>query len=576
MKLETKTEFLAYLSGAQDELSRLARETETDVQSVSRAFRRLASQADLILKQAAAIVQCVENENMHTVLATIRSLCLTVRNFLERRLKAVITILEMLESEGTLLGELAEVTDRQPAIAFQLKAMSVHTNVEVAQLGTTESDFQLLAAELSEFSTAVSRQTLELANHTANRRQTIERTRKEAESNLTQMRNEMKLMEDITGQSLDAIDAKLRELAKIPEQFRVCAEHTAQQIAGVVAAIQSHDITRQQIEHVQQGLQLIATKIKSTGNLDDDQLPLAYAGLTIQSCQLKTIRQTVASWTSQIKMCMDGIRQLSASEVVGIGAIVLAQEQDLSAQLAHIELVQQTSQDYGGKIRQTLEGLSGLLELVNEYLQQSQTIGERLQLLTFNSLFEAHRLGRRGAVVAAIANIIERVFTEWNEITAQARLSLGRIQALVKSTDEVMGVFSEASGQDLRQGQTQTKNALYAVRTAAAFVAGEAAQMQTATARMQTDLSRVETTGNRLDSGLGYLETALNQIEALARRWEAEDPHLAGRWDAEEAKKVFSTFYTTEIERDVMHAALSGTQLPVLQQSLVGNAVELF
>ena len=39
---------------------------------------------------------------------------------------------------------------------------------------------------------------------------------------------------------------------------------------------------------------------------------------------------------------------------------------------------------------------------------------------------------------------------------------------------------------------------------------------------------------------------------------------------------MFSGFYTTEIEREVMQAALHGTALPVLEQSFAGNEVELF
>jgi hypothetical protein len=343
-----------------------------------------------------------------------------------------------------------------------------------------------------------------------------------------------------------------------------------------VAAVQSHDITRQQIEHVQEGLELIASKIKSADSEDDEQqLALAYAGLAIQSCQLKTIRQIVTGWTSQIRVCMEGIQQLSASEVIGIGAVVLNQEQELSSRLAHIEQVQEKSQNYGGRIQQTVEGLSGLLMLVNQYLQQSQTIGERLQLLTFNSLFEAHRLGRRGTVVAAIAKIIERVFTEWNTITAQARLVLERIETLVKETDEVMEVFSEASAGGVRHGQTETRGVLAAVRTAAVFVAAEAAQMQAVTERMQTELGRVGAVSEHLEECLSQLEAALGQIETLTRRLEAGDPHLAGHWDAAEVEKVFSPSYTTEIEREVMHAALRGTALPVPQQSLGGKAVEL-
>jgi hypothetical protein len=41
-------------------------------------------------------------------------------------------------------------------------------------------------------------------------------------------------------------------------------------------------------------------------------------------------------------------------------------------------------------------------------------------------------------------------------------------------------------------------------------------------------------------------------------------------------KHHFSASYTTEVERNVLQAALGGTALQPVQQSLEGNGVELF
>ena len=198
-------------------------------------------------------------------------------------------------------------------------------------------------------------------------------------------------MEVDIGKTMQAIHAGLTQLAIVPAQFRACAEQTAQQIAGVVAAIQSHDITRQQTEHVQHALQIIGWRMTGDGTSDDSgyDLSVAYAGLTIQSSQLKTIQQIVSNWTSQVRSCLGGIQQLSAAQVARIGALVLDQERDLSSQLARIEKLQQESQDYGRTIQDTLGGLSSLLELVNESLGQSQEIRHRLRL----SHLQLHRGG---------------------------------------------------------------------------------------------------------------------------------------------------------------------------------------
>ncbi len=587
---DKRTGFLQALAGAQAGLCGLARQSETEIAQAAHVFKSLAGQADAILKKAAAIVACVEAEGTGAVLAQVQSLCVAVRLFLEQRLKAATTILEALESEERLLGKLTLVMQRQEAVASQLKALSVLTNVVVAQLGSVGNDFHLLARELSAFSRSVSAQTRDLANHTGNSQCTIGESRRELAVDLPRLRGEMTRMQDDIGKTLQAIDSGLGQLAIVPGQFKASAEQTAQQIAGVVSAIQGHDITRQQIEHVQQALQIIGSQVTTATNRngngngdgqendsgDGNGLAHAYAGLTIQSCQLKAIQQIATHWTSQLARCLGGIKQLSASQVSEIGTIVLNQERALSSQLAHVEHLQQESQDYSSTIQQTLAGLSNLLELVNESLGQSQDIRHRLRFLTFNSIVEANRLGKRGIVVSAIANLIKGVSAEWNAIADESGAALDEIMNLAAQTNQLMAVFSEVAGQELRADRMRTESALDKVREAAAFVAKEATEMQEVTERMRRDTASAGNTGDHLDACFGGLGRVLGQIEDLARRLETDDPQIAGRSDVAETEKLFAAFYTTEVERSVMRAALQGTPLPVLEQSFAGNEVELF
>jgi hypothetical protein len=587
MSVDRQAGFLALLADADGRLHRVAQQSETEIAVVARVFKNLAGQAETVLQTVGAIVDCAE-KGTGTGLAQVRSLCVAVRVFLEQRLEAATAILRALESEEKLLRRLTQVMQRQEAVASQLKALSVLTNVEVSQLGSMGGDFHLLASELAAFSNSVSTQTRDLASHTRNSQRTIAESRRELAVDLPRLRGEMLRMDRDLGKTMQAIDAGLSELAVVPAQFKFCAEQTLQQIAGVVAAIQAHDITRQQIEHVQQSFEIIGAQLAGSdftveagnagahANADARGLALPYSGLTIQICQLKTIQQIVGNWTSQVRRCMGGIQQLSASQVAQIGTLVVNQERDLSAQLARIERLQQESQDYGRTIQNTLGGLSNLLELVNESLGQSQEIRHRLRFLTFNSIVEANRLGRQGVVVSGIANLIKGVSAEWNVIADESGIALGEIRSQVQETNQVMEVFSEASSEKLRADQRAPRAALSEVRAAAVFVAKEAARVQEATERMRTDTERAGNTGDRLERCAGELGRALDPIEAITRRLEEDDPEIAGRADRAEVEELFSAFYTTEVERSVLQAALAGTPLPVLEESFAGNEVELF
>ncbi len=146
---------------------------------------------------------------------------------------------------------------------------------------------------------------------------------------------------------------------------------------------------------------------------------------------------------------------------------------------------------------------------------------------------------------------------------------------MVQKATALLEIFSEASCQKLRADQAQTRTSLDSVRQTAALVAKEATHMQSVTESMHANLADVAATGQRLESCFGDLDSVLRQIEGLAREWETMDPQAAP-CDPAEVERWLSSFYTTEIERTVMSAALHGTPLPVVEQSFAGNAVELF
>jgi hypothetical protein len=574
MSPEHTQEFLAALTAAQEELDRLERSSQTGVDSATQAFRDLASAADGVLKKASVIVGCVEKDNMEAALAKVQALFASMKVFLERRLVAASAVLDKLQEQEKLLGELSHITRRQENIAHHLRALSVLTDVEVARLAGVGGDFHVLAQELAAFSKSLAQQTRELAADNEGRKQTVRQTRRAMAAAVPQLRGEVAHMQQEMGSALQGIQDRLSREAGIPEQFRVGAEKTSGQIAGVVAAIQTHDITRQQLEHVQKSLGLIASRWGS-GEEEISAMARAHGGLKIQLSQLENVKQTLVGWTSQIGRCMADIPKLSASELMSIGPVVLEQERGLSSQLMHIEQLQEKSREHSDRLQEALGDLSSLMELVNVHLKKSQTILGRLQLLMFNSMIEAHRLRERGAAVSAIANLIRDVAQEWKMVAASSRQTLDQMLDVVKQIDQLMQAFSEGS-QSLRDDEVQTAAALGNIRDSAVLVAREAAEMQSIVGGMQANLAAAGRTGSELDAGFTFLEAARMRIEAASRILESNAAQPLDNYSAAELEEWLGRLYTTEIEREVMRAALHGTAMPALGESFAGNSVELF
>ena len=216
------------------------------------------------------------------------------------------------------------------------------------------------------------------------------------------------------------------------------------------------------------------------------------------------------------------------------------------------------------------------MQLVAHHLDRSKSVHERLQLLTFNSIIEANRLGKQASAIMAIAKSIEGISIKWSLVTEQARQAMQEIAILVQQTNQVMEVFSEASSQELRDAQTQARSGLASLQATAALVGRKAEEMNLATGKMQSKMAKIGNNSDLLDACSGRFDGVLAEIEGVRQQLEIDHPDVGAGCDVADAAQVFSSFYTTEMERSVLNAALSGTAVPVAQQTFVGNSVELF
>jgi hypothetical protein len=584
MSVGTEAHDVVTLDQATDELQALGRITATQIGLVSNVFQGLTRHTDTLLSLAAAIVGSVAKENIGSVLSKVQALAAAAKRFIEDRLQATTGTLEAVTTEVELLRQLSLVTQAQEAISFEIKVLSGLTSIEVAHLGAVGAGFQYLAKELADFSKYVNNDTRELAGQMENRRVAIEETKRVLSAELPRQRQDLARIEADLGDALAVVDSSMARLSNTPVQFKMCVEDISRQIAGVVAAIQSEDITRQQTEHVQEALVLIAAKMcgaensemGTPGNGGAQELPLAYAGLTIQIYQLRTIKETVASWTSQIRTCMTSIVRISASDVAGIAPMVLEQEREVSSQLTKIERLERESQACSARIQSNVGGLSNLMQLVSEHVQRSKSIGDRLRLLAFNSIIESEHLGTQAGAIWAISKSIKEVSAKWHRITDQSEQTLQEILSLGKQTNVVMETLSEASSQMLREAQTESMDCLENLRTAAASVAAEAGDMQGVTDSMQGEIAHASSAGDLLETCFDRFDAVLEAVEGARRQLEIDLPGVKECYDAAEVERLFSASYTTEMERDVLHAALNGTTVPVMQPAAVGNNVELF
>jgi hypothetical protein len=557
----------------EDALRAVLADAEAEMNRLGRDFEGLARETTVILEAAGAIVGCAESERMASVLPGVQKLGSAAKDFIRQRIAATGGILETVIAEEKLLRQLSRLTQGQKGIVRETAMLRVLTNIEVARLGEVGTGFQYLAHELNEFSQSVAQSTQELTGHTEERRKAIEETRRTLGVELPRMREEFARIEQGLDNALREVEATLGGMLETPLRFRACVEDVAGRIAGVVAAIQAHDITRQQMEHVQGALGMVAAGLENT---DPARRAEAEAGLTIQSYQLRNVRQTVTGWMTQIRTCLEGIAHIASSALLQLGQVVMDQESALSAQLTRIERLEGECEAGDARVQGSFAGISGLMQLVSEHLARSRTVRDRLQLLMFNSIVEASHLGAQADGILEISTTIKRIAAAWGEITAQSETATEEIGRLVESSRTTLEAFSEASYTGLRDARTVTAGGLAILREAAECADTRGHTVETTVRALQGRIAEIGQAGDRLECGFERLEKALGTIDALRERLAREGGREKRPVDREAVERSYSAPYSTEMERAVLRAALEGGPLPEAQQSFAGNSVELF
>ncbi|HZZ37874.1 MAG TPA: DUF883 family protein [Acidobacteriaceae bacterium] len=559
------------LRATTDALGKVLEESECEIGRLAGEFEAMAQATHAMVESAAAIVGCSEGERVQMVLTDVHRLGETTRSFLHRRLESTAGIVETVTAEAALLARLAQQTQAQKAIVRETAMLRVLTNIEVARLGEVGAGFEYLARELDDFATAVAESIGALTAHTAERRTEIDATRRTLTAELPHMREEYAGLETALGRAQTDVDKTLAKLKETPARFQGCVREIAQQIAGVVAAIQANDITRQQMEHVRAALNLIAGAMEAGGSAAD-----VSAGLAIQSYQVRSIRATVEGWTGQIRMCLEGIAQLAAAEMLELGRGVAGRERELTRELARIEQLEEQCAADNAKVQASLAGIAGLMQLVSEHLERSRAVRERLQLLMFNSIVEASHLGAQADGILEISNTIKRLSGEWSALTQQSEEAMQEIRMLVEQSQATMEAFSGGAQEQLRGAREQTGAGLAILRDAARCAESRGQRIQEEAGALQGRVSEVRAAGERLERCLARLAGVLTDIDAARGAAGEAGPDVVAGWDPAAMERRFGSAYTTEMERAVLRAALKGDPLPTAQADLAGNSVELF
>ncbi len=338
-------------------------------------------------------------------------------------------------------------------------------------------------------------------------------------------------------------------------------------IAEIVMSLQFHDITRQQIEHVQEVLRTIAATITEDSHSGAEQASFVKEVCSLQAAQLAQSRDDLTRAMLAIITNLHAISHSVGDILKDAREAALASEssgstfmEDIDQGISSVIRSMRNASDEQEKLCATITSASEMASEMAVFVRDIEGLGLGLQLVALNARIKAAHLGHGGAALDTISGSIY-------DLSKNARDDTRRLSAMLGDLVSLSGSFHEEF-RDLHSRQTVVTDrlverlrdliaSLHGINGAIRTMLSELAEVGGSLMRDIEDAATHTAVHREIETALnGVRQTLAGIIDDARKRYpgarlEASSPFFA----------AIDRLYTMESERAVhlRHLAASST-----------------
>jgi len=333
-----------------------------------------------------------------------------------------------------------------------VKTLTVLGNVirvESARLGSLGAGFSTLAMEINQLGKDIE----EKYQNIFSKSQSVSSSLKYSLSNVLNIKasqkDKLQLIIDKTILSLNYLTEKYNISSDTTNYISINYQNVSIKISDIVISLQFHDITRQQIEHVEQALNDVLSLIQEKPSNNGHQrqvIMLAGHIVKIQEAQLAIARdkltQAVGSIIDNLKGIAQDIMAISrqvqelAGDVNRERKSFLAEMEDfLTAVVEGLNLYGAARQDLSALMQAVVPAVSDM----SKFLLDIDRIEIAIERIALNACIKAAHLGGKGAAMGVLAEATQNLVGETRQQTLAVSGHLQTIKAAARQLSAGQG-----------------------------------------------------------------------------------------------------------------------------------------
>lgn len=392
-----------------------------------------------------------------------------------------------------------------------LKVLEITTRIESARLGSAGSGFTTLADDVRALGKTIDDHTEKIRVHST---QLMNQVAVAGERGKMQAASRKRVVEDMFTQlftGISELEFMRAESAGLVQDLASGSRQVTESMGQVIASVQFHDITRQQVEHVEEILHQAALELSQADkeNVDAGLASWVRDVLRLQAPQLRQAQEMFSGAVDELIGNLDSIGHGIEGLHGKITAVAYADTKGggsiLDAIRHHIAEVMNAMRATSTQISETSKTMSHMAETistVSTFVRGIEDIGAEIELIALNARVKAAHTGEQGRTLGVIAMEIQNLSLSARtrtatvaEILNQISVVADRLSSLARSSDvsEMVGAL---------QGRFETV----------------LSQLSSLDAELERDIRQLSGLGTGLVSQISALTSSIRFHELVAKQ----------------------------------------------------------
>ncbi|MBI2353427.1 MAG: methyl-accepting chemotaxis protein [Deltaproteobacteria bacterium] len=431
-------------------LREMAGTTEDEFLQIGSQLQDFHQRSSEITSMANRLMEAVSGNQALSLIERLRRMMADTEAYLAAARGRSRDSCETLERILDLLDQVSVPLEGFQKMYKVLRMLSTSTKIESARLGEMGTGFLTLAMDVEKLSYLVNDKSGNILKQRQVLAGMIADNLKVVHSSESTQDREVNAILESTTTSLDELVSVNERCSRFGSLVFSVSGEVSGSIGEVVASMQSHDITRQQVEHIVEALERLALDLRAGGDAAADmgrQRRLIIEAGDVCELQSAQLRHASSELFAAVCSIGDNLREVARRQArmaeetlaaTGIGdsaghSFVEGMSRGLStvtAVLANCARADQEMSTTMKKVASTIGEIAG-------FVTDIEDIGSEIDLIALNSQIKAAHTGREGAALGVLAEAIKRLSVD--AVTQTEAVS----QTLIRVNEVTEHLFQE-------------------------------------------------------------------------------------------------------------------------------------